>query len=164
MTLAFEISKPTHFLQAGHTSDPSQTVWPTGNWTFKYMSPGGCSHLNHHTYIWVFLPACLFVHHVCNAQTGQKKASDSLRPELQMSVSWKVGLGNWTQVFWKKTSAPNHLIISPVPITLFVWMCAYLSVCTWHVCRCPGRPEEGIRSPRIRINRWLWVTFYGCWV
>lgn len=37
-------------------------------------------------------------------------------------------------------------------ITLFVQMCACLSVCAWHVCRCPERSEGGVDPPELELT------------
>lgn len=41
---------------------------------------------------------------------GQKKASDTLKLELQTAVSYYVGVGNETWVVWKRRTAEPSLL------------------------------------------------------
>lgn len=57
-----------------------------------------------------YLCVRVFCLHVYSTIRGQKRASDLLRLELQRSVSYHVGVGNWTQVLWKMQ--PALLVLS----------------------------------------------------
>lgn len=45
------------------------------------------------------LPICISVYHM--SVSIQKRASDSLKLELQMAVSYYIDVKNWIHVLWK---------------------------------------------------------------
>lgn len=47
------------------------------------------------------LPICISVYHM--SVSIQKRASDSLKLELQMAVSYYIDVKNWIHVLWKNS-------------------------------------------------------------
>lgn len=63
------------------------------------------------------LPICISVYHM--SVSIQKRASDSLKLELQMAVSYYIDVKNWIHVLWKNSTL-NHELFLQVPWSFLV--------------------------------------------
>ena len=61
-------------------------------------------------YVWVFCSMYVHTSCHCSAHEGQKRASDPLRLKFRTVVSYHVGAGNRTQVFWKSSQCYKSFI------------------------------------------------------